>query len=198
MPRSLDVIATAPLSPGTTALLLIDAQQEHFIPGGPHEVPDARAALGNAAALLERARTVGAHVVHVRHVGDHPLFEDFREGSPGFAIRPEVAPAVGEPVIDKRAPSAFEGTPLEDELAGRSVEAVVVAGFTSPTCCTATALAALARRYRTVVAADATASDPHGSERHDEVHARALTVQRRLGAEVLSSHTIGSLLGAGG
>lgn len=192
------MISAAPLAPGTTALLLIDAQQEHFIPGGPHEVPDARAALGNAATLLGRAREVGAHVVHVRHVGDHPLFEDFREGSPGFAIRPEVAPSAGEPVIDKRAPNAFEGTPLEDELTGRRVEAVVVAGFTSATCCTATALAAVARHFRTVVAADATATDPHGSEAHDELHARALTAQRRLGAEVLSTQTIDSLLGGEG
>jgi len=191
------VIATAPLAPGTTALLLIDAQEEHFISGGAHEVPDGEAALTNAAALLARARRVGAHVVHVRHVGDHPLFEDFREGSPGFAIRSEVAPAAGEPVIDKRSPSAFDGTPLEDELVGRRVEAVVVAGFTSDTCCAATALAALARRYRTVVAADATAADPHGCEGHQEVHARALTAQRRLGAEVLSTQTIGSLLGGG-
>ena len=191
------MIATAPLTPDRTALLLIDAQQEHFIPGGPHEVPHAAAALGHAVALLQRARRVGAHVVHVRHVGEDPLFEDFRRDGPGFAFRPEVAPALGEPVIDKRSHSAFDGTPLERELAVRGVEAVVVVGFTSGTGCTATAKEALVRRFRTLVAADATAAGPHGAFGPFEVHDRALTAQRRLGAEVLSSATIEDLLEEG-
>src|SRR4051812_13884178 len=84
------LIATAPLAPDRTALLLIDAQQEHFIPGGPHELPGGEDALWEVAGLLERARRVGAHVVHVRHVGEDPVFDDFRPGGPGFDFRPEV------------------------------------------------------------------------------------------------------------
>jgi nicotinamidase-related amidase len=125
------LIATAPLAPDRTALLLIDAQEEHFIPGGPNELPDGEAALGEAAGLLQRARRAGAHVVHVRHVGEDPVFDDFRPGRPGFDFRPEVSPAEGEAVIEKRAGGAFEGTSLEERLEALGVEAVVVAGFTS-------------------------------------------------------------------
>lgn len=192
------MIATAPLAPDRTALLLIDAQEEHFIPGGPNELPGGEAALGEAAGLLRRARRVGAHVVHVRHVGEDPVFDDFRPGAPGFDFRPEVSPAACEAVIDKRAGGAFDGTPLAERLEELGVEAVVVAGFTSCGGCTATAREALGRRLRTVVAADATAAAAHGGVGPAEAHDRALTAQRRLGAEVLSAATIRALLGEGG
>ncbi|HTI32734.1 MAG TPA: isochorismatase family protein [Miltoncostaea sp.] len=191
------MIATAPLTPDRTALLLIDAQEEHFIPGGPNELPDGEAALGEAAGLLQRARRVGAHVVHVRHIGEDPVFDDFRPGAPGFDFRPEVSPAEGEAVIDKRAGGAFDGTTLEDRLAELGVDAVVVAGFTSCGGCTATAREALGRRLRTVIAADATAAAAHGGVLPADAHDRALTAQRRFGAEVLSAATIRSLLEEG-
>jgi nicotinamidase-related amidase len=187
-------VICAPFSPEHTALLLIDVQEEYFLPGGPYELPDGRAALRRAAALLEEARATGVHIVHVRHLCEHPAAEEFRPGTPGAEIRPEVAPASGEPVIDKRLPSAFAGTLLADELSVRGVEAVVVAGFMTGTCCTATAVEAVARGYRTVFASDATATQGLGDREHDEVHERALRNQRRLGSEVLSVATIRGLL----
>jgi nicotinamidase-related amidase len=189
------VIATAPLPPDRTALLLIDAQQEHFIPGGPREVPDGAAAVRAAAGLLEQARRVGAHVVHVRHVGDDPVFDDFRPGGPGFDFRPELSPALGEPVIDKRGRGAFAGTPLAERLEELGVDAVVVAGFSSCDACTATAREALGRRLRILVASDATAAEAHGGVHPTEAHDRALSAQRRLGIEVFSAETITTLLG---
>lgn len=184
----------APLSPEHTALLLIDLQEEYFLPGGPNELPDGPAALRNAAALLDEARAAGVHVLHVRHLCEYRTGDGFRPGSPGAEIRPEVAPTSGEPVIDKRLPSAFAGTPLADELSARGVETVVVAGFMTATCCTATAREAVGRGYRTVFASDATAAQAFWAHGHDEVHERALRNQRRLGAEVLSAATIRDLL----
>lgn len=187
------MIASAPLDPARTALLMIDLQEEYLSPGGVNELPAGAPALGVAAELLAEARGAGAHVLHVRHVADHPLSEEFRVGTPQVEIRPEVAPADGEPIIDKRAISAFAGTTLEQELRERGVEAVIVAGFMSQTCCTATAHEAIGRRYRTVFASDATAAQDYGPQPHSEVHERALATQRQLGAEVLSGESIGNL-----
>ena len=64
------------------------------------------------------------------------------------------------------------------------------------TCCTATAHEAIGRRYRTVFSSDATAAQPYGPENHEQVHERALRMQRQLGAEVLSSASIARLMGA--
>ena len=101
-------------------------------------------------------------------------------------------------MIDKRAPSAFDGTaPGGASWTDRGVEAVVVAGFTS------------ADRLHRHGPGGPRAALPHprGRRRHrrrgrtaamgpPSAHDRALTAQRRLGAEVLSTETIESLLGA--
>ena len=188
------MIAAAPLTPDRTALLLVDVQQEYFRPGGPMELPDGPAALREAALLLDGVRRSGARVVHVRHVSAHPWAGEFRAGSAAVRIRREVAPVSGEPVIDKNAPSAFAGTRLREELEAMRVSTVVVAGFMTGTCCTATAHEALALRYRTVVCSDATAALPSGPATHRQVHDRALGVQRQIGAEVLSAATIARLM----
>jgi nicotinamidase-related amidase len=161
------MIATAPLAPKRTAVLVM---------GVPADVP----AAGDAtAALLARARRVGAHVLHVRHLPDGVWLE-----------ADDLQTHLGEPVIASRGRSAFEGTALATELAEREVESVVVAGFTFGPGCAATAQEALVRHYRTLVAADAAAAPL-------EIHERALAAPRRLGAEVLSDATIESLLGEG-
>jgi nicotinamidase-related amidase len=193
-PQEIAVIATAVLDPARTALLVIDAQEEYFTPGGANELPDGPAALGRVGELLHAAREAGAQVVHVRHVSDHPLSEEFRVGTPGVEIRPEVAPADGEAVLDKRMPSAFVGTPLEAMLRERGVETVIVSGFMTQTCCMATAHESLSRRYRTIFAEDATAAQDYGPQPAAQVHERAVATQRQLGAEVLSASSIAELL----
>jgi len=182
------------LDPARTALLMIDAQEEYFAPGGPNELPAGAPALAKAAELLEAARAAGAHVVHVRHVVDHPMAEEFRAGSPEVEIRPEVAPVEGEPVVDKRAVSAFVATPLEQLLREAGVQTVIVAGFMTQTCCTATAHEAVSRRYRTLFASDATAAQDYGPQPHDQVHERALEQQRAIGSEVMTAEAIRALL----
>jgi nicotinamidase-related amidase len=184
----------APLSPEHTALLLVGVQEEYLLRGGPNELPDGPAALVRAAGLLHEARAAGIAVVHVRHLCDDPALHEFRPGSHRARIRPEVAPRPGEIVIDKRLPSAFAGTRLDDELTAAGVEAVIVAGFTTTTCCTATAGEAAGLGYRTVFASDATAAHAFGGHGHAETHERALRNQRRLGTEVLSAATIRGLL----
>lgn len=188
------MITTAALDPARTALLVIDAQEEYFTPGGANELPQGPAALARVQELLTAARDAGAQVVHVRHVSDHPLSDEFRVGTPGVEIRPEVAPVEGEAVLDKRMPSAFAGTPLETMLRERGVETVVVSGFMTQTCCMATAHEALSRRYRTVLAEDATAAQDYGPEPAARVHERAIATQRQLGTEVLSASSIAGLL----
>jgi nicotinamidase-related amidase len=182
------------LDPGRTALLMIDLQEEYFLPGGPNELPAGPPALERAAGLLRRARESGAHVIHVRHLSDHPMDEEFRAGSARAEIRPEVAPLEGEPVVDKRMPSAFMGTPLEGLLRERGCDTVIIAGFMTQMCCTATAQEAIRRTYRTVFASDATAALAYGPQPHEAVHERALATQRQLGAQVLPTPEIEALL----
>ena len=72
----------------TTALLMIDIQQGMCMePKPPH---NDKAFLQNAKALLEKARSKGVPVIHIRHDGGEG--DTLHEGQEGFAIRPEVAP----------------------------------------------------------------------------------------------------------
>lgn len=190
------MISAAPLPPEHTALLMIDAREEYVAAVGSPELLDGLSAMAMAADLLRSVRGAGAHVIHVRHMPERPGGPPLRPGTTAIAIRTEVEPLPGEPVIATRAAGAFAGTPLYRELADRDVEAVIIAGLMSADSCSATAGEAIERRLRTVLSSDATAARGGQPGEASGVRDRALTMQRRRGAEVLSSESIATLLGA--
>ncbi|MGB0499139.1 MAG: cysteine hydrolase family protein [Rubricella sp.] len=111
------------------ALLLIDIQQGFDAPvWGARNNPGAEA---NAAGLLERWRSTGAPVIHIRHVSVEP-------GSPltgdGARFKPEVTPEPGEAIFEKSVNSAFIGTGLQAHLRKEGITALTVAGLTTPHC----------------------------------------------------------------
>jgi nicotinamidase-related amidase len=114
------------------------------------------AAIDEAAALLERARSAGIPVVHVQH--------DAGEGSP-YDVRAEigaivdrVAPREGEHVVVKNFPNAFVGTDLGEHLQARSAPNLVLAGFMTHMCVNSTARAAFNAGFAPTVVASATAT----------------------------------------
>jgi maleamate amidohydrolase len=60
-----------------------------------------------------------------------------------------------EPVIVKKFPSAFFETDLQDRLRAFGVDTIVLAGCTTSVCVRATAIDAMQRNYRTLIAAEA-------------------------------------------
>jgi nicotinamidase-related amidase len=139
---------------GEATLVLIDIQNEYF--EGPVRLSGVEAATKVAAGLLARARALGTPVVHVRH-----------RGRPGGAFDPEalrgqihasVAPRDGETVIDKALPNSFAGTGLAEALAAIGPRPLVVAGFMTHMCVSATVRAALDHGLSSTVAMDATAT----------------------------------------
>jgi nicotinamidase-related amidase len=103
------VISAAPLPPEHTALLMIDAREEYVAAVGSPELLDGLSALAMAAGLLKRVRGAGAHVIHVRHVPGGAAGQVLRPGTTAIAIRSEVEPLPGEPVIATRAAGASRG-----------------------------------------------------------------------------------------
>jgi len=139
---------------GASTLVLIDIQNEYF--DGPVRLAGVEAATEVAAGLLARARALGAPVVHVRH-----------RGRPGGAFDPEaprgqihasVTPLDGEPIVDKGLPNAFAGTTLAETLEAIGPRPLVVAGFMTHMCVSATVRSALDRGLSSTVAMDATAT----------------------------------------
>lgn len=134
----------------TTGLLVIDLQRGMFM--APEKPYDGAGVLSRVAALLERARSRSAPVLHVQHDGGPGDLL----GKPGLGweIHPDVAPRPEEPVIGKTRCSAFAGTALEAELRRRGITRVVIAGMQTEYCIDTNCRAAFDLGYQVVLAKD--------------------------------------------
>ena len=99
----------------TTAVLVIDFQNEYFdakaVPGfagGRMVIPDGEAALRQARRVVEFADAHGIRVIHVQHVlpAGAPLFA---QGSVNAAFHRDLQPRQGETVVQKDNVSVFAG-----------------------------------------------------------------------------------------
>lgn len=103
---------------------------------------DAARIVQNAARLVERARAHDVPVVWIQHAED-----ELPHGSPEWQWVPELVPAEGELLLEKHYNSAFEGTPLEQELAKLGASHIILAGASTNWCIRATAYGALDHGY---------------------------------------------------
>lgn len=137
------------MTTATKALLMLDYQVA-LCEEGPHlRMPPLaaqiaeRGVLATAERVLAAARAAGTLVVHVRLAFDPsyrlrtnrlPRFDPYEEQRAMLADSPEaqivkaLAPAAGEPVVDKGCVDPFVGTALRDVLAAEGVTEVVLGG----------------------------------------------------------------------
>jgi nicotinamidase-related amidase len=142
----------SPLS--ESAVVVIDAQNEYVSGRLPLDGVDA--AMERIARLLERARAAGAPIIHVVHRGRAGgLFDPLGKM---FQIHPLAAPAAGEKIIEKELPNAFAKTALHLALQATERKSLILAGFMTHMCVSATARAALDHGWKTTVVADAAAT----------------------------------------
>ena len=187
MPRMIEAEpASLAIDAARTAFLIIDMQRDFLEPGGfgeslGNDVSRLAAAIGPCQAVLRAAREAGLLVLHTRE-GHRPDLSDappakvargdpsgrigaigpmgriLIRGEPGHDIVAALAPAPGEPVIDKPGKGAFYQTDLDLMLRNRGVETLLVAGVTTEVCVHTTVREANDRGYRCVVLADCCAS----------------------------------------
>ncbi len=163
LPKTLLQLAGADLSPAgwdESALVLIDCQNEYVTGAVP--LAGVEAALGECQALLAAARDAGAPVIHIRHKGQPGGAFDWDQ--PRGAICDAVAVADGEAVIGKTLPNSFAGTELDETLKATGRKKLVVCGFMTHMCVSATVRSALDHGYFSTVvdAACATRDLPDG------------------------------------
>lgn len=139
------------------ALLIIDIQNDYF-PGGRFPLVGPEDAAAAASRVLARFRAGDEPIVHVQHVWDAEDAAFFQPGTPGIEIHGKVAPAEGEPVVQKELPNAFLGTGLEERLRGDGIDELVVAGMMSSMCVDATVRAAADLGFTVTVVHDACAA----------------------------------------
>ena len=156
--RTLLDLAGAPSHPSAldrSVLVLIDAQRDYL--DGALPLVGIEAALEEAAKLLALVRRAGVPVVHVVHHGK-PGGALFDPTGPGSQILPAVAPIDGEFIVTKGLPNSFAGTELHERLQQIGRPELILAGFMTHMCVSATARAALDLGYRNTVVAKAAAT----------------------------------------
>jgi len=156
-----DIQASVELDPTTSALIVVDMQNDFVRPEGPLYVPDAQGTIPRIQALLGLARGAGMPVVFSQdsHRDGDPEWEIWgehaREGSWGWEIVSELAPAASEPVLRKVRYDAFYGTHLDHLLRVWETRTLIVCGTVANICVHYTAASAALRFYDVVVPRDA-------------------------------------------
>ncbi len=151
----------APATLHDSVLVIVDAQREYL--DGQLPLAGIDAAIAADAALLARARAAGTPIVHVVQHSPGPLFHP---GSPGAEIVAPLTPHSGETIIVKTLPDSFAGTPLDQTLRQLGRKNLLLVGFMTHMCISATAHTALDLSYQTTVIASGCATrdlpDGHG------------------------------------
>lgn len=155
------------LDPATTALVVVDMQNDFVADGGSLQVPDARATVPVIADLVRRFRAAGARIVFTQdtHRDGDPEFAIWPvhavEGTRGWALVDELQPRPGDTVLRKPRYDAFYGTPLDHLLRQWGVQTLVICGTVANICVHYTASSAALRWYGVVIPRDAvSALDP--------------------------------------
>jgi nicotinamidase-related amidase len=136
-------------------LLLIDAQREYT--EGKLRLHGIDAAVGVIADLLERARGAGTPIVHVAQNG-RPGSALFDPEGPMSRFIAGIEPRDGEISVVKSLPNAFAGTELDARLKATGRTNLIVAGFMTHMCISATTRVATDLGYRATIVSGSTAT----------------------------------------
>lgn len=141
----------------STALLLVDIQNDYFA-GGSNPLAGSEAAALKAAEVLQHFRAHGLPVIHIQHIASNPNATFFLPGTAGADIHPAVTPVAGESLFIKHFPNSFRETGLLDCLKQLGITDLVIVGMMTHMCIDTTTRAACDLGFNNTVISDATAT----------------------------------------
>ena len=171
---------TLTLDPATTALVLIEYQNEFTSDGGVlhdavAEVMDSTGMLSNTVTLVDKARAAGVTIMHAPitfapgygELTRHPYGilkgvvdgNAFVKGTWGAAIVDDLAPTEGDILIEgKRGLDTFASTNIDFILRSKGIETIILAGFLTNCCVESTMRSGYENGYRVITLTDCTAA----------------------------------------
>lgn len=192
-----------PIDPAKTAVIAIDFQRFFIEEGQPMATEHARDILANANRINAAVRDAGGLVVLTQHSFAAPddgqsseapeelTTQELRPGSPSYELHPEIVRSDDDVTIVKHQSSPLHPraeTRLDEILAERGIETLVITGLVTNGCCECTARDAFQHDFNVVMATDATASMT------DEEHNAALLNLAIYYAQVMDTDAIESAL----
>jgi ureidoacrylate peracid hydrolase len=173
-----------------TALLVVDVQNDFchpdgFFAGFGFDVRPCGEVASRIAPVVAAARRLGMPVVWTMSTNSDPPVhrllparfrrpradgrapDQFVPGSWGWRIVDRLQPEPSELVVEKPRYDAFLRTSLEDELRGRGLSTVVVAGVITNCCVDTTARSAFMRGFDVLVLEDCVATFAEERDLHD-------------------------------
>jgi nicotinamidase-related amidase len=153
------------------ALLIIDVQNAILRPAVTLRQAQNRAALdaviARIAVLIERAQERGVPVLFVQH--DAAPGHRLEKNTPGWQIRPEIAPEASVPVIHKSECDSFFETALSSELQARKIGQLIVAGCMTQYCIDTTVRRAVSMGYDVTLVADGHMTEDSGALTFEQI-----------------------------
>ena len=163
------------------ALLVVDMTNGFTDPASPLG-SDLTSQLAAVGKLLEAARSRGLPIYYTTNLYDPddpgggvfaakvPAIEVLVPGSKMVEVDERIKPLPGERVVEKKLPSAFFGTDLQEDLRAKGVDTVLVTGCSTSGCIRASANDSMSWGFRTVVVREAVgdrAQGPHEANLFD-------------------------------
>lgn len=160
------------------ALIVVDAQNDYD--GGSLAItyPPFGDSIRNIARAMDAAAAAGVKVVVVKQLAPStsPIFA---AGSHGGELHPEIAKRPRDHYVEKKLPSAFTGSDLEEWLRANAIDTVTVAGYMTHNCDLSTVVHALHMGFSVEFLTDAAGSVSYansaGYATAEEIH-RVVTI----------------------
>lgn len=167
---------TDQLDSKTTALLVIDFQNEYFT--GRMPIPDGMKALENTQRLIRFADKEKIQVIHVQHIAPDDAAV-FAKNGKTVDFHPLMKPRPQDMLVQKTTVSVFASTDLDAQLKKAGIKTLIISGLMTHACVAGAARDAAPLGYDVVVASDATATRAitradGRSVTRDELHNSAL------------------------
>ncbi|NVZ49826.1 isochorismatase family protein [Pseudomonas sp. B6002] len=143
------------LDPKTTALLVIDFQNEYFT--GRMPIPDGMKALDNTQRLIKFADKEHIQVIHVQHIAPEDAAV-FATNGKTVDFQRLMKPRPQDKLVQKTSVSVFASTDLDAQLKQVGVKTLIITGLMTHACVAGAARDAAPLGYDVVVASDATAT----------------------------------------
>jgi len=153
------------LKPDSTALIIVDMQNDFVRDNGSLFVPTAKNTIDNIKSLIDRARQKQVKIIYTQdtHLDGDKEWEIWpvhcKKGTKGWEIIHELKPDENDLVVEKNRYDGFYETPLEHYLSHVwKLENLIITGTVSNICVAHTAASAGLRWYKLVIPSDGISS----------------------------------------